>query len=92
MVDCYNNPLMSKEHNKYVLDILNNCYNKIDIPLVHISFIEKLSLEFNPNRMVIYDIGSSVLHWSQHAKVFWKNSTVYLFDAMTEMKLFYDEY
>jgi FkbM family methyltransferase len=92
MVDCYNNPLMSKEHNKYVLDILNNCYNKIDIPLVHISFIEKLSLEFNPNRMVIYDIGSSVLHWTQHAKVFWKNSTVYLFDAMTEMKLFYDEY
>jgi beta-1,4-mannosyl-glycoprotein beta-1,4-N-acetylglucosaminyltransferase len=92
MVDCYNNPLMSKEHNKYVLDILNNCYNKIDIPLVHISFIEKLSLEFNPNRMVIYDIGSNVLHWTKYAKVFWKNSTVYLFDAMTEMKLFYDEY
>jgi beta-1,4-mannosyl-glycoprotein beta-1,4-N-acetylglucosaminyltransferase len=92
MVDCYNNPLMSKEHNKYVLDILNNCYNKIDIPLVHISFMEKLSLEFNPNRMVIYDIGSSVLHWTQHANVLWKDSAVYLFDAMTEMKLFYDEY
>jgi beta-1,4-mannosyl-glycoprotein beta-1,4-N-acetylglucosaminyltransferase len=92
IVDCYNNSFVGKEHNKYVLKILDNCYNKIDIPLVHISFIEKLSLEFNPKKMVIYDIGSSVLHWTQHAKVFWKNSTIYLFDAMTEMKLFYDEY
>jgi beta-1,4-mannosyl-glycoprotein beta-1,4-N-acetylglucosaminyltransferase len=42
--------------------------------------------------MVIYDIGSNVLHWSQHAKVLWKDSSIYAFDAMTEMKLLYDEY
>lgn len=92
IVDCYNNSFVGKEHNKYVLEILNNCHNKLDIPLVHISFIEKLSLEFNPKKMVIYDIGSSVLHWTQHANVLWKDSAIYLFDAMTEMKLFYHEY
>ena len=92
MVDCYNNSFVSNEHNKYVLEMLNNHYNRFDIPFSHVSFIEKLSSEFNPKRMVIYDIGSNVLHWSQHAKVLWKDSSIYAFDAMTEMKLLYDEY
>ena len=42
--------------------------------------------------MIIYDIGSSVLHWTENASNIWKNSNIYLFDGMTEMKLFYDEY
>jgi beta-1,4-mannosyl-glycoprotein beta-1,4-N-acetylglucosaminyltransferase len=92
IVDCYNNSFVSNEHNKYVLEMLNNHYNRFDMPFSHVSFIEKLSLEFNPKRMVIYDIGSNVLHWSQHAKVLWKDSSIYAFDAMTEMKLLYDEY
>jgi FkbM family methyltransferase len=93
MVDCYNNPFVSNEHNEHVLDVLNKCYYEIDfIPAAHVSFLNKLSLEFNPEQMVVYDIGSSVLHWSNHVKKIWKNSRIHAFDAMTEMKLFYDTY
>ena len=95
MVDCYNNPFVSTAHNAHVLSVLNKCYYEIDfIPAAHVSFLKKLSLEFNPEpeQMVVYDIGSSVLHWSNHVKKIWKNSRIYAFDAMTEMKLFYDTY
>ena len=92
IIDCYNNILSNKEHNQYVLDILYNTHFRLNIPQPHIKFLEKLHLEFNNDNMVIYDIGSSVLHWSQNAKNIWKNSKIYLFDGMTEMKLFYDEY
>jgi len=91
IVDCYNNPFVGKAHNAYVLDILNECHRTIDIPVAHVSFLEKLGSDFNPpEKMVIYDIGSSVMHWSNHAKRIWKHSDIYAFDAMTEMKLFYD--
>jgi beta-1,4-mannosyl-glycoprotein beta-1,4-N-acetylglucosaminyltransferase len=93
IIDCYNNILSNKEHNQYVLNILNNAHlNQHWFPQSHIKFLEKLFLEFNPDNMIIYDIGSSVLHWSQNAKNIWKNSKIYLFDGMTEMQLFYDEY
>lgn len=93
IIDCYNNILSNKEHNQYVLNVLNNAHlNQHWFPQSHIKFLEKLFLEFNPDNIIIYDIGSSVLHWTQTAKHIWKNSNIYLFDGMTEMKLFYDEY
>ena len=93
MVDCYNNPFASNAHNAHVLSVLNKCYHEIDfIPVAHISFLKKLSLEFNPEKMVVYDIGSSVLHWSWHVQQIWKHPRIYAFDAMTEMKLYYDTY
>ena len=93
IIDCYNNILSNKEHNQYVLNVLNNAHLNLHwFPQSHIKFLEKLFLEFNPDNMIIYDIGSSVLHWTQNAKNIWKNSKIYLFDGMTEMKLFYDEY
>jgi len=93
MVDCYNNPFASHAHNAHVLSVLNRCYSEIDfIPAAHVAFLEKLSQEFNPEEMVVYDIGSSVLHWSNHVKQIWNHSRIYAFDAMTEMKLFYDTY
>jgi beta-1,4-mannosyl-glycoprotein beta-1,4-N-acetylglucosaminyltransferase len=93
IIDCYNNILSNKEHNQYVLNVLNNAHLNLHwFPQSHIKFLDKLFLEFNPDNMIIYDIGSSVLHWTQNAKNIWKNSQIYLFDGMTEMKLFYDEY
>lgn len=93
IVDCYNNTLSNKEHNQYVLNNLNNEHlNKHWFPQSHIQFLGKLGLEFNPDNLTIYDIGSNVLHWSEIAKNIWKNSNIYLFDAITETKLFYDEY
>ena len=92
IIEYYNNKLSTLAHNNYVLNILQDTYKRINIPNKHITFLEKLSKEFYPENMIIYDIGSSVLHWTQNAKKIWINSDIYQFDAMTEMKLFYDEY
>jgi len=88
----YNNKLGTLAHNNYVLNILKDTHTRIDIPQVHINFLKELKEHLNIDNMIIYDIGSSVLHWTQHASKIWNNSKIYLFDAMTEMKLFYDEY
>ena len=93
IIDCYNNTLSNNEHNQYVLNILNSHHTHMHwLPQQHITFLEKLFLEYNPDNMVIYDIGSNVLHWTHNAQTIWKKSKIYLFDGMTEMKLFYDEY
>jgi FkbM family methyltransferase len=92
IIEYYNNKLSTLAHNNYVLNILQDTYKRINIPNKHITFLEKLSKEFYPENMIIYDIGSSVLHWTQNAKKIWINSDIYQFDGMTEMKLFYDEY
>jgi len=92
IIEYYNNKLGTLTHNNYVLDILQNTHTRINIPNEHINFLEKLSKDFYPENMIVYDIGSSVLHWTQNVRNLWKNSKIYLFDGMTEMKLFYDEY
>ena len=92
IIECYNNKLCTSTHNNYVLNVLQDAYRRINIHNEHINFLEKLSKDFYPENMIIYDIGSSVLHWTQNARNLWKDSTIYPFDGMTEMKLFYDEY
>ena len=92
IIEYYNNKLSTLAHNNYVLNILQDTHKRLNIPNEHINFLEKLSKDFYPENMIIYDIGSSVLHWTQNASKIWKNSKIHLFDGMTEMKLFYDEY
>lgn len=92
IINFYNNKLGTLTHNNYVLNILQDTHTRINIPNEHINFLEKLSKDFYPENMIIYDIGSSVLHWTQNASKIWKNSKIHLFDGMTEMELFYDEY
>jgi len=92
IIECYNNKLGTLDHNKYVLKILQDAHVRNNIPNEHINYLEKLSKEFHPNNMIIYDIGSNLLHWTQNAAKLWKNSDIYVFDGMTEMKQFYDEY
>ena len=70
--------------------ILQNIYTSNDIPIAHINFLKMLGNNYTP--LVIYDIGSCVLHWTQHAHQVWKDSEIYLFEAMEESKLFYETY
>lgn len=70
--------------------ILQNIYTSNDIPNTHINFLKMLGNNYTP--LVIYDIGSCVLHWTQHAHQVWKDSEIYLFEAMEESKLFYETY
>ena len=92
IINFYNNKLGTIADNNYVLNILQDTHTRFNIPNEHINFLEKISKDFYPENMIIYDIGSNVLHWTQNASKIWKNSKIYLFDGMTEMKLFYDEY
>ena len=55
IIECYNNKLCTLHHNNYVLNILKNTHQRIDIPDEHIKFLELISKEFNPNNMIIYD-------------------------------------
>lgn len=41
---------------------------------------------------VIYDIGSCVLHWTQHAKTVWPDAKYILFDAFEPAEFLYDGY
>jgi FkbM family methyltransferase len=73
---------------KYYWDI----HHSGDIPLNHINYISKISENFNFTPVVIYDIGSAVLHWTKQAKIIWPNSTIIAFEALKEVETFYKEY
>ena len=70
--------------------VLQNIHLSNDIPKNHIHFLHSLGNKYTPS--VIYDIGSCVLHWTQHAHQVWKNAEIYLFEAMDECKMFYETY
>jgi len=58
------------------------------IPEDHINYLYKLKNEgFEPK--VIYDIGSSVKHWTNCAKKIWPNAQYYLFEANNELEFLY---
>lgn len=59
--------------------ILQNIYTSNDIPIAHINFLKMLGNNYTP--LVIYDIGSCVLHWTQHAHQVWNDSEIYLFGS-----------
>lgn len=61
------------------------------IPEGHIAYLYYLKNSgFEPK--VIYDIGSSILHWSKVAKEVWPNSEIILFDAFQEAEFLYEDY
>jgi FkbM family methyltransferase len=69
---------------------LRELANQDLLPLSHQRYLEKISGEMNPPK-IIYDIGSCVMHWSRHAKRVWPNSEVISFEAMEEVKFLYEE-
>jgi hypothetical protein len=69
---------------------LRELSNQDLLPLSHQRYLEKISGEMNPPK-IIYDIGSCVMHWSKHAKRVWPNSEVISFEAMEEVKFLYEE-
>ena len=59
------------------------------LPHDHIDYLRKMKDKgYSPK--VVYDIGASVLHWTNQAKYFWPDATYYLFEAMDEVKPIYD--
>lgn len=80
------NSIVQKQH-----DRLLNLSNMDLLPVSSKNKMAELKLSgFNPK--VIYDIGSSVLHWYKEAVKVWPNATYYEFEAIAEVQELYNNY
>lgn len=59
------------------------------LPPAHVNYLQKLSREISPK--IIYDIGSSVLHWSRPARALWPEANFVLFEAIEDIDPLYEE-
>lgn len=57
------------------------------LPQKFVSYMQGLGIQ----PRVIYDIGSSTLHWHRHASVIWPDSDIYLFEANPHVQTLYTE-
>lgn len=75
---------------------LTNYYRTIhgdyQIPSYNESYLRGISSVHNFNPTVIYDIGAAVLHWTKYAKQIYPSAQIIAFEAVREVKDFYDEY
>ena len=62
----------------------------VKLPTEHLSFLEQLSKEIKPK--VIFDIGSSVLHWAKPARDLWPEADFFLFEAMDDIGPYYHKH
>lgn len=62
----------------------------IDLPPEHKSYLHMLATQHKIQPRVIYDIGSSVLHWTRYAKQLWPNARIIPFEAMQHADKFYE--
>lgn len=61
------------------------------LPIDHVNRLKKLKVDgFNPK--IIYDIGSSVLHWTNIAKKIWPEAEIICFDAFDNYEFLYQKY
>lgn len=63
----------------------------IDLPTEHKGYLHMLATQHKIYPRVIYDIGSSVLHWTRYAKQLWPNTRIIPFEAMQYAGKFYEQ-
>lgn len=61
----------------------------VRLPSDHLDYLEHLAVNTNPK--VIFDIGSSVLHWAKPAREIWPDAQIILFEAMEDVGEYYHE-
>lgn len=61
------------------------------LPEAHSNYLLSLRDNYNFYPNVIYDIGSSTLHWANVARMIWPESKIILFDAFEEAEYLYKE-
>lgn len=62
----------------------------IDLPPEHKGYLHMLATQHKINPRVIFDIGSSVLHWTRFAKQIWPTARIIPFEAMQYAGKFYE--
>jgi FkbM family methyltransferase len=75
---------------------LTNFYRTIhkdyQIPPHNEAYLRGITTVHNFTPTVIYDIGAAVLHWTKFAKEIYPGAKIVAFEAVKEVKEFYDEY
>lgn len=71
-------------------DYLRDIRNQKLLPIPHKQYLEELYHD-DVNPKVIYDIGASVLHWTDVAREVWPLARIVAFDATEECKFLYEE-
>lgn len=67
-------------------------HNDYQIPPHNEKYLEGIKTVHNFEPTVIYDIGAAVLHWVKFGKKIYPNAKIIAFEAVREVKEFYDEY
>lgn len=81
----------NQDYRKTVYNHLIDISNKSVMPPEHLIMLKKLRDEYNFYPNVCYDIGSSVLHWTQVVEQVWKTKII-LFDAFQPAEFLYLKY
>jgi FkbM family methyltransferase len=79
-----------EQEEEEIQTFIRNLHNTVSMPQNHTNYLKKLAIDFEPK--VIYDIGSSVLHWTREAHKIWPNSEIIAFDAFQGVEFFYKEH
>lgn len=74
-------------NNRYT-DFYRRLHNDVSIPIPHIDYLNII----NYQPVVVYDIGSAVLHWTKEAKKIWPAAEYFAFEAVREVEDWYKEY
>lgn len=67
-------------------------HNDYQIPPHNEKYLEGIKTVHNFEPTVIYDIGAAVLHWTKFGKKIYPNAKIIAFEAVREVKEFYDDY
>lgn len=76
---------------KEVLARYKEIQGGIDLPPEHKGYLHMLATQHKIQPKVIYDIGSSVLHWTNFAHQLWPNAKIIPFEAMLYAGKFYEQ-
>lgn len=60
------------------------------LPDTTVRYLQSIKEEYGVYPGVIYDIGSSVLHWTKAAHDIWPESEIYCFEALSETSFLYN--
>ena len=85
---------MLNSDENYKTEVMNNIYHVYNhdlLPPNHVKFLKFLNDSFKFTPLVIYDIGSAVLHWERHAKRIWPDSQIICFDAFSPLEELYKQ-
>jgi FkbM family methyltransferase len=70
---------------------LRNLRYSVSMPEPHVQYLARMRDEMGVNPTVCYDIGSSVLHWTDAASRVWNTSGFVAFEAMDDCEFLYKE-